>query len=155
MEHRPFREKLTVTHIFKVISAFMKPEGSLPCSQKPTKCPYPVINLRPSVPLHNMLLFYGEGLLAPSKTRNLGDHPLSALCDCFVNTFAAILYPEAVIFIDNLAKCHARYLTPEYLGHPFVYHDIHSWHIRTRRCIQKFPDWPPGARTANSKAPCH
>jgi len=24
-----------------------------------------------------------------------------------------------------------------------------------RRCIQKFPDWPPGARTANGKALCH
>jgi hypothetical protein len=22
-------------------------------------------------------------------------------------------------------------------------------------CIQKFPDWPPGARTANGTAPCH
>jgi hypothetical protein len=22
-------------------------------------------------------------------------------------------------------------------------------------CIQKFPDWPPGARTANSTALCH
>jgi hypothetical protein len=24
-----------------------------------------------------------------------------------------------------------------------------------RGCIQKFPDWPPGARTANGKALCH
>jgi hypothetical protein len=24
-----------------------------------------------------------------------------------------------------------------------------------RRCIQKFPDWPPGARTANGTALCH
>jgi hypothetical protein len=24
-----------------------------------------------------------------------------------------------------------------------------------RGCIQKFPDWPPGARTANGTAPCH
>jgi len=22
-------------------------------------------------------------------------------------------------------------------------------------CIQKFPDWPPGARTANGTALCH
>jgi hypothetical protein len=26
---------------------------------------------------------------------------------------------------------------------------------RIRRCIQKFPDWPPGARTANCTALCH
>jgi hypothetical protein len=24
-----------------------------------------------------------------------------------------------------------------------------------RRCIQKFPEWPPGARTANGTALCH
>jgi hypothetical protein len=24
-----------------------------------------------------------------------------------------------------------------------------------RGCIQKFPDWPPGARTANDTALCH
>jgi hypothetical protein len=24
-----------------------------------------------------------------------------------------------------------------------------------RGCIQKFPDWPPGARTANGTALCH
>jgi hypothetical protein len=24
-----------------------------------------------------------------------------------------------------------------------------------RECIQKFPDWPPGARTANGTALCH
>jgi len=31
------------------------------------------------------------------------------------------------------------------------------WPIFTtiRVCIQKFPDWPPGARTANGKALCH
>jgi hypothetical protein len=25
----------------------------------------------------------------------------------------------------------------------------------TRGCHQKFPDWPPGARTGNGKALCH
>jgi len=30
---------------------------------------------------------------------------------------------------------------------------IPIWSIRV--CIQKFPDWPPGARTANGTAPCH
>jgi len=27
--------------------------------------------------------------------------------------------------------------------------------FHVRRCIQKFPDWPPRARTANGKALCH
>jgi hypothetical protein len=26
---------------------------------------------------------------------------------------------------------------------------------KVRGCIQKFPDWPPGARTANGTALCH
>jgi len=26
---------------------------------------------------------------------------------------------------------------------------------KIRRCIQKFPDWPPGARTANGTVLCH
>jgi hypothetical protein len=25
----------------------------------------------------------------------------------------------------------------------------------TKECIQKFPDWPPGPRTANYRALCH
>jgi len=28
-------------------------------------------------------------------------------------------------------------------------------YLQLRRCIQKFPDWPPGARTANGTALCH
>jgi len=31
----------------------------------------------------------------------------------------------------------------------------HVKHTHTRGCIQKFPDWPPGARTANGIALCH
>jgi hypothetical protein len=27
--------------------------------------------------------------------------------------------------------------------------------INIRRCIQKFPDWPPGTRTTNCTALCH
>jgi len=28
-------------------------------------------------------------------------------------------------------------------------------YISVRGCIQKFPDWPPGARTTNVTALCH
>jgi len=31
--------------------------------------------------------------------------------------------------------------------------NIHSWGLRG--CIQKFPDWPPGARTENDTVLCH
>jgi hypothetical protein len=35
---------------------------------------------------------------------------------------------------------------------PFLLHM--AW-ISLRGCIQKFPDWPPGARTGNGTALCH
>jgi hypothetical protein len=28
-------------------------------------------------------------------------------------------------------------------------------YLRIRECIQNFPDWPPGAKTANVTALCH
>jgi hypothetical protein len=32
-------------------------------------------------------------------------------------------------------------------------YEVHIWDIRG--CIQKFPDWPPGTRTANDTGLCH
>jgi len=32
---------------------------------------------------------------------------------------------------------------------------MHCSSVRSRGCIQKFPDWPPGARTANCTALCY
>jgi hypothetical protein len=37
----------------------------------------------------NMVIFYGEELLAPRPTPKLEDHPLSAVCDCI---FAGTLH---------------------------------------------------------------
>jgi len=31
----------------------------------------------------------------------------------------------------------------------------HIINVHIRGCIQTFPGWPPGARTANGTAPCH
>jgi hypothetical protein len=40
----------------------------------------------------NELNFYGEESLAPLPTPKLQDHPLSAVCDCLFNIFAATLH---------------------------------------------------------------
>jgi hypothetical protein len=40
----------------------------------------------------NIILFYGEELLAPRPTRKQEDHPLSAVRDCLFNVFAATLH---------------------------------------------------------------
>jgi hypothetical protein len=42
--------------------------------------------------VHNIIIFYGEELLAPHPTPKLEDHPLSAVCDCLFNVFAATLH---------------------------------------------------------------
>jgi hypothetical protein len=41
---------------------------------------------------HNIILFYGEELLAPRQTPKLEDHPLSAIRGCLFNVFAAALH---------------------------------------------------------------
>jgi hypothetical protein len=40
----------------------------------------------------NQLILYGEALLAPRPTPKLENSPLSAVCDCLFNTFAATLH---------------------------------------------------------------
>jgi hypothetical protein len=42
--------------------------------------------------VRNVIIFYGEELLAPRPTPNLEDHPLSAVRDCLFNVFAATLH---------------------------------------------------------------
>jgi hypothetical protein len=42
--------------------------------------------------VHNIIIFYGEDLLAPRPTPKLEDHPLSAVRDCLFDVFAATLH---------------------------------------------------------------
>jgi hypothetical protein len=71
----------------------MEPEGSLPHSQEPATCPYPVpllvsyqrmsLSLRPCEIFRNILSFYGEELLEFRPSPKLEDHPFSAVRDCY------------------------------------------------------------------------
>jgi hypothetical protein len=75
----------------------MEPEGSLPHSQEHATCPYPepqIISPRPRICIvfRNMVIFYGEELLAPRPIPKLEGHPLSAVRDCLFNVFAATLH---------------------------------------------------------------
>ena len=58
-------------------------------------------------PFRNKDNFYSEELLAPRPTPKLEDHPLSAVCDCLFNIFAATLYTGSRSSIRNLKKRHA------------------------------------------------
>jgi hypothetical protein len=42
--------------------------------------------------IRNVVIFYGEELLAPRPTPKMEDHPLSAVRDCLFNVFAATLH---------------------------------------------------------------
>jgi hypothetical protein len=68
-------------------------------------------HLRPSPrfidPFRNMLVFYGEGLLAPRPTPKLEDHPLSFVRGCLFNILAANLQLDAVPSIRNARTRHA------------------------------------------------
>jgi hypothetical protein len=85
----------------------MEPEGSLSHSQQPATCPYPEPDQsspcspslksyqrispgpRLCIVFRNIVIFYGEELLAPRPTPKLEDHLLSAVRDCI---FAATLH---------------------------------------------------------------
>jgi hypothetical protein len=72
----------------------MEPGGSLPHSQEPATCPYPKPAQSSSCLcrlFRNIIIFYGEELLAPRQTPKLEDHPLSAVRECLFNVFAATL----------------------------------------------------------------
>jgi hypothetical protein len=78
----------------------MEPEGSLLHSQEPATCPYPELKLyqrnslgpRLCIVFRNMVIFYGEELLALRPTPKLEGHPLSAVRDCLFNVFAATFH---------------------------------------------------------------
>jgi hypothetical protein len=55
----------------------------------------------------DMILFYGEELLAPRPTPKLEDHPLSAVRHCLFNMFAVILHSGGSSSICNLRTRHA------------------------------------------------
>jgi hypothetical protein len=94
----------------------MEPEGLLQQSKVPATCPYPEParshqSISPGMRLtlllfRNMTRFYDE-LLTPLPTPTLEDHPLSAVCDCLFNIFAATLHIGGRSSIRNLRTRHA------------------------------------------------
>jgi hypothetical protein len=58
--------------------------------------PVPIQRISPGLRLcivvHNLVVFYGEELLAPRLTPKLEGHPLSAVHDCLLNVFTATFH---------------------------------------------------------------
>jgi len=55
----------------------------------------------------DMIRFYGEDLIASHLNLKLKEHPLSAVCDCLFNIFAATLHNGGRSSIRNLRTRHA------------------------------------------------
>jgi hypothetical protein len=55
----------------------------------------------------NMVIFYGEKLLAPPQTPKLEDHPLSAVRDCLFNAIVFTFVHGGRSSIRNLRTRHA------------------------------------------------
>jgi hypothetical protein len=57
---------------------------------------------------------------------------------------------------EGLVRCSQCSLVPILSQmNPVQTHPISLRSVLIRRCIQKFPDWPPGVRIANGTALCH
>jgi hypothetical protein len=69
----------------------MEPRGSLPHSQEPAVAGVVTKN-RLCRLFRNIIIFYGQELLAPRPTPRLENHPLSGVRDCLFNVFAATLH---------------------------------------------------------------
>ena len=61
---------------------------SLSLSLSPVRATFPAHLILLSVPLRDMLNFYGDELLASRPTSNLEDHLLSTICDSLLIIFA-------------------------------------------------------------------
>jgi hypothetical protein len=82
-----------------------------------------------------ILFFYSEELLAPCPTPKLYNHPMSFVCGCLLNVFAATLHSwrlnprvlHAVVTRDppNMEKPHLEHFFPE-LPNIYLSRDIKS-----------------------------
>jgi hypothetical protein len=91
---RVLPEKLTGHQLVKKFPAFYGTRRFITAFT--TACPYPEQIISPGprlcIVFRNMVIFYGEELLAPRPNTKLEDHPLSAVRDCLFKVFAATIH---------------------------------------------------------------
>jgi hypothetical protein len=115
----PFLWSRQVCSYSGISQHFIKPEGSLPCSQEPSTDSYPEPDQRicPSPrPFSNKRIFYSEELLAPK----LGDHSLSVVRDYLFNIFAATFHIWRLFPLSATAS----------LNNSQRYTYVHAYYIR-------------------------
>jgi hypothetical protein len=145
----------------------MEIEGPFPCSQGPATDTYPDpdSSFPPYFPtIHSHIIF-------PSTPRSSERHLLYRICNQNIllishlshacrmprlsytqfdhpnNIWWSVQVMKLLVMQYSAASRHFLPLMSKYS--PLKYPQI------IRGCIQKFPDWPPGARTADGTALCH
>jgi len=80
----------------------------------------------------------------------------------FTFTFTFTFFPSILGSRFYLQRYQTRYDIFKYIFQDAVMNlwevqqnAVFMWHYYLLRCIQKFPDWQPGARTANGTTFCH
>jgi len=87
--------KITVVFLYSysLIIDLMEPQSSLPHSQQPSALWWT---------FRNIICCYGEKVVSALPITTLEDHPLSAVCVCLFNIFAATLHIGGRSSIRNL-----------------------------------------------------
>jgi hypothetical protein len=89
----------------------------------------------------NKIRFNREELWAPCPTPNLEDHPLSAVCDCLLNIFAATLHIGGSSSLRNPRTRHALVTGIRLLNGQKIIQQKYmeqDWQIRNRFVNNKF-----------------
>jgi hypothetical protein len=87
--------------------------------------------------------FYSEGFLVPHSKPKLEDDPLLAVFYCL----------DLYVLENASHRTEHEIVECNMVGRGTCLHSCLC--VTVRGYIQKFPDWPPGARTANGTAFCH
>jgi hypothetical protein len=94
MEQRPSLEANSFSASQEIPRVLWKPEVHYRINNSPP--PVPIQRIGPGPRIYclfrNIIIFYGEELLAPRPTPKLEEHPLSAVRDSLFNVFAATLH---------------------------------------------------------------
>jgi hypothetical protein len=105
------------------------------------------------------IFILGSTLSHPDNIKEHGTHKYSVkvnTCEVKLGIHFCARQTQVLTSIDNYFFVHrlqrASSVVQEWTGVPSV---LRAGLLGIRGCIQKFPDWPPGARTANGTALCH
>jgi hypothetical protein len=119
----------------------MEPESLLPCSQQPATDPYPELRpLQRIRPVPKACVAFRNKLFVTVRRCQSLAQPSS-----WSTTYCQLSVTDYSVYSQLLSISGVRLLYPQTENAPCRC----DRELNIRGCIKKFPDWPPGARTAN------